>query len=190
MLGSPPMKRAALSIALVAATSSIASAGGYVGIGVGTNALSDSEDRLVEDGRSARVFGGYRFRPMRFGSFAVEAGISGYGIGLKDRTSVVEMDAYQLSLAARFDVPLGSNFDAFGRLGIQHTTAGAENPIYDTSGNGFLVGAGLAYRFDARVGKGAAVSIDYQINKVDLEGERLTTSVTERQWTLGLALSF
>jgi hypothetical protein len=194
MLGSTPMKRAALTLVLVAAMSSVASAGAYVGLGIGTNAVSEGSDRLVEDGRSARVFAGYRFRPLRFGSFALEGGISGYGLGLKDRTSIVEIDALQLSAAARFNVPLSNEFEAFGRLGLQHTSASAENPIYDTSGNGLLVGAGLAYHLNVGIGSGAAISIDYQINKVDLSGDRFQGSsafqVTERQWTLGVSMGF
>ncbi len=194
MLGSPPMKRAALTAALLAATSSVASAGTYVGLGIGTNEVSEGSGRLVDDGRSLRLLAGYRFRPLRFGSFAVEASLDGYGLGLLDRTSVVEIDAYQLSLAGRFNLPLSNNFEAFGRLGLHHTSAGAENPIYDTAGNGFLVGAGIEYRFEAGIGTGASVGIDYQLNKVELSGERFQQGtafdVLERQWTLGVTLGF
>jgi hypothetical protein len=193
MLGSTPMKRAALVVALVAAMSSVASAGTYVGLGIGTNAVSGS-DRIVDDGRSARLVVGYAFRPLKYGTLAVEGSLSGYGLGLKDGDEALPMDAYQISAAARFNVPLSHNFEAFGRLGLHHTTVGADNAIYDTSGNGFLVGAGIAYLFDARIGKGAAVSIDYQLNKVDLEGERFkgaaSLGLVERQWTLGVTLGF
>lgn len=193
MLGSTAMKRAALAVALVAAMSSVAAAGPYVGIGIGTNSVSGS-DRIVDDGRSGRLLVGYAFQPMRYGTFALEGSISGYGLGLKDRDDALPMDAYQLSAAARFNLPLSDNFEAFGRLGLHHTTVSADNPIYDTSGNGFLVGAGIAYRFDARVGKGAAVSVDYQLNKVDLEGERFmgpaSLGLLERQWTIGVTLGF
>jgi hypothetical protein len=188
------MKRAAVTAALLAATSSVATAGAYVGLGIGTNAVSEGSDRLVEDGRSARLLVGYRFRPLRFGTFAAEGSIGGYGLGLKDRTSVVEIDAYQYSAAVRFNLPLPNNFEAFGRLGLQHTTASAENPIYDTSGSGFLVGAGIAYRFDVGIGSGASASVDYQLNKLELSGERFQNGtafdVIERQWTLGVTLGF
>ncbi len=194
MLGSTPMKRAALAVALVAAMSSVATAGTYVGLGIGTNAVSEGSDRLVEDGRSAKVLVGYRFRPMRFGAISLEGTIGGYGLGLKDGTKIVQLDAYQLSAAGRFNLPLSNNFEAFGRLGLQHTTAGGDNPLYDTSGSGFLVGAGIAYLFNVGVGTGAAVSIDYQINRAELSGERFkgptAFSVTERQWTLGVTMSF
>jgi hypothetical protein len=197
MLGSTAMQRAALAVAFLAATSSAATAGTYVGLGIGTNAVgvsTEGTNRLVEDGRSARLFAGYRFRPMRFGAFAIEGALGGYGLGLLDRTSVVEIDAYQLSVGGRFNLPLGSHFEAFGRLGLQHTSAGAENPIYNTSGNGFLAGAGIAYLFNVGIGTGASVSIDYQLNKTELSGERFQGAtafdVTERQWTLGVAIGF
>jgi hypothetical protein len=193
MLDSTAMKRAALVVALVAAMSSVASAGPYVGLGIGTNAVSGS-DRIVDDGRSGRLLVGYSFRPLRYGTLAVEGTIGGYGLGLKDGDEALPMDAYQLSAAVRFNLPLSNNFEAFGRLGLHHTSVGADNSIYDTSGNGFLAGAGIAFLFDARIGKGAAVSIDYQLNKVDLSGERFqgasSLGLVERQWTLGVTLGF
>src|SRR5689334_25410009 len=109
MLGSPPMKRAVLAAALLAASSSAASAGVYVGLGIGTNAASETSDRLVEDGRSARLTVGYRFQPMRYGTFALEGALDGYGLGLKDRTSIVEIDARQVSAAAKFNLPLADH---------------------------------------------------------------------------------
>jgi hypothetical protein len=193
MLGSTPMQRAALAVAFLAATSSAATAGAYVGIGIGTNAVSEGSDRLVDDGRSARLHGGYRFKPMRFGAFAIEGSLGGYGVGLQDST-VRLMDAYQVSLAGRFNLPLGSDFEAFGRLGLQHTTVGGYMPAYDTSGTGFLVGAGIAYLFNIGIGSGAGVSIDYQISKAELSGDRFQAGtafdVIQRQWTLGVSIGF
>jgi opacity protein-like surface antigen len=190
------MMRAALAVALLAATSSAASAGVYVGVGIGTNASTESTDRLVEDGRSARLLVGYRFNPMQFGgAISIEGSFDRYGLGLLDRTSIVGIDANQLSLAAKLNIPLADHFEAFGRLGVQHTSATADvSPIYDTSGNGFLVGAGMEYRFNPGVGSGASLTVDYQINKVTLSGERFAGAsafgVIERQWTLGVALAF
>jgi hypothetical protein len=188
------MKRAALLVAVLATTSSVASAGTYVGLGIGTNALSEDSDRLVEDGRSGRLIVGYRFKPMKRGAFAIEGALGGYGVGLVDRNAPVKLDAYQLSAAVRFNLPIADNFEAFGRLGLQHTTVGGENAIYDTSGNGFLVGLGMAYKLDLSVGSGAWLTIDYQLNKTQLTGERFmgeaALDVLERQWTLGAAFAF
>jgi len=194
MLCSPAMKRAALVAALLAASSSAASAGTYLGIGIGTNGVYEDSERLVEDGRSARLFAGYSFRPMKYGTFSIEGALNGYGLGLRDRTSVVEIDAYQLSAAGKFNVPLANRFEAFGRLGLQHTTAGAANSIYDTSGTGFLAGAGIEYRFTPGIGTGASVLLDYQLSKVTLSGERFqgptAFNILERQWAISAAVAF
>jgi opacity protein-like surface antigen len=124
---------------------------------------------------------------------AIEGAIAGYGVGLQDST-VRLMDAYQISVAGKVSVPLGSNFEAFGRLGLQHTSVGGYMPAYDTSGNGFLLGAGIEYRFDIGFGSGASVTLDYQLAKTELSGERFQAGtafdVVARQWTIGLALGF
>ena len=196
MLGSRPMMRAALAVALLAATSSVATAGTYVGLGLGTNGVYESTDRLLEDGRSFRLFVGYRFRPLQFGgSFAAEGAYTGYGMAINDHSGLVEYNAHQVSAALRFNMPLADHFEGFGRLGLQHTSASAPiSPIYDTSGNGFLIGAGIAYGFNLGIGSGAAVTVDYQLNKATLSGDRFAGSgafgVLERQWTLGMALAF
>lgn len=195
MLCSTAMKRAALAALLLAASSSAASAGTYVGLGIGTNAVSESSDRLVEDGRSARLTVGYSFRPMKYNTtFSLEGALDGYGLGLLDRTSVVEIDAYQLSAAGKLNVPIADRFEAFGRLGLQHTTASAANAIYNTSGTGLLFGAGIEYRFTPGIGSGASLTVDYQLNKVTLSGDRFqgasAFNILERQWTLGAAIAF
>lgn len=188
------MMRVALAAALLAASSSVAAAGTYVGLGIGTNALSDSSDRLVEDGRSARLTVGYSFRPLKYGTFSLEGALDGYGIGLKDRASIVEIDAYQLSAAGKFNLPIADHFEAFGRLGLQHTTASAANAIYDTAGTGLLVGAGFEYRLNIGVGTGASLTVDYQLNKTTLSGDRFqgasAFNILERQWTLGATIAF
>jgi opacity protein-like surface antigen len=189
------MKRAVLAATLLAASSSAAFAGTYVGLGIGSNAVYEGSDRLKKDGRSARLTVGYTFRPMkRNTTFSLEGALGGYGLGLKDRTSIVEIDAYQLSAAGKLNVPLADHFEAFGRLGLQYTTASAANPIYDTEGTGFLVGAGIEYRFTPGIGRGASLTLDYQLNKVTLSGERFqgasAFNILERQWTLGATISF
>lgn len=182
MLGSRPMKRVALALALVAATSSIASAGRYLGVGIGTNAVYESNDQLGDDGRSARLLGG-----MRWGRFSVEGMFSGYGLALADRSGATPMDVYQLSIAGKLNLPLGSNFEAYGRAGLHHTRATGEIDTYDASGSGFLLGAGFEYRVRTGIGSGS-LWVDYQVNKAELTGERFTFDTTTRQWTLGLSV--
>lgn len=183
MLSSTRMMRAALAVAFVAVTSSAASAGTYVGLGIGTNAISDDQDRLVEDGRSGRLLLG-----MRFGQFSIEGMFSGYGVALADQSGNDPMDAYQFSIAGKFNLPLGSGFEAYGRAGLQHTRmSGGAVEDYDVDGNGFLVGAGFEYRLNLGIGSGS-IWVDYQINKAELEGDRFMFDATSRAWTLGLSI--
>lgn len=191
MLGSGAMKRAALALGLVAATSSVAAAGpvpkargGFVGIGVGTNAVSEGTDKLGDDGRSARLLGG-----MRWGRFSIEGMLSGYGLSLADRSGAQQMDAYQISLSGKYNFPLGDQFEVFGRAGVQHTWASGDLPQYDISGNGFLLGAGFEYRVTTGIGSGS-IWVDYQVNKADLSGDLFSFEPTTRQWTLGLTVAF
>jgi opacity protein-like surface antigen len=178
------MKRAVLALALVAATSSIASAGRYLGIGVGTNAVTEGKDQLSNDGRSARLIGG-----MRWGQLSIEGMFSGYGVALADRSGATPLDAYQVSVAGKYNLPLGNAFEAYGRAGLQHTWVSGEVPIYGASGNGFLLGAGFEYRLKTGIASGS-VWVDYQINKAQLTGDRFTYDATTRQWTLGLSVGF
>lgn len=175
--------RAVLAVVFVAATSSAASAGAYVGLGIGTNAISEENDRLTEDGRSGRLILG-----TRFGQFSIEGMLSGYGVALVDQSGNDSMDAYQLSAAGKFNLPLGSGFEAFGKLGIQHTwIGGGSRDDYDVSGRGFLVGAGFEYRLNFGLGSGS-ILVDYTINKAELDGDRFNFDATERAWTLGLSI--
>ncbi|HWU86428.1 MAG TPA: outer membrane beta-barrel protein [Kofleriaceae bacterium] len=178
------MKRAALALALVAATSSVASAGRYLGIGIGTNAVSESSDKLGADGRSARLLGG-----MRWGRFSVEGMFGGFGLALADRSGATPMDAYQLSAAAKYNLPLGDNFEAYGRAGLHHTWASGQLDVYNVSGNGFLAGAGFEYRVATGIGSGS-LWVDYQLSNATLSGDRFTFDTTTRQWTLGLTVAF
>ena len=184
MLGHERMKRAALALALVAATSSVASAGRYVGIGVGTNAVYEGTDKLSEDGRSARLLGG-----MRWGRISAEGQLSGFGLALADRSGATPMDAYQLSIAGKYNVPIGDRFEVYGRAGLMHAWASGELDVYDVSGNGFLLGAGFEYRVTTGIASGS-LWVDYQVNKATLTGDRFEFDATMRQWTLGLSVGF
>ena len=184
MLSPLLMKRAALALALVAASSSMASAGRYIGIGLGTNAVYEGSDQLAEDGRSARLLGG-----MRWGTFSAEAMISRYGLALADRSGATPLMAYQLSGAAKLNLPLGDRFEAFGRAGVQHTTTSGDSTTYAAAGNGILLGGGFEYRLNTGIGAGS-ITVDYQVNKAKLTGERFAFDTVIRQWTLGLTLGF
>src|SRR4026208_1096879 len=113
MLSTAPMSRSVLALVLVAASATAASAGGLVGRGSGTGAASSGDIPYEEDGRSGRLEAGYRF-----GRFSIEGMGSRYGLAL----SGSEWSGTTLALAGKVNFPLGDQFEAFGRLGLQHTT--------------------------------------------------------------------
>ena len=60
---------------------------------------------------------------------------------------------------------------------------------YNWAGNGFLVGAGFAYRLDAVLNR-AAVFVDYTIDHATLENTRDKRDETARTWGLGFTFGF
>ncbi len=184
MLTSCPMNRALAAVMFLAATSSVASAGTYLGLGIGTApAISENTDRLSSDGRSGRFLLG-----MRFARISVEGSVGDYDVLISPAgTAMPYGTAYQASAALKASFPLGNNFEAFGRGGVQHTWINADDGVHDVSGSGYLLGAGFEYRLNLLLGQGS-IFVDYQYNKAKLEGDRLAFDASTRMWTLGLTL--
>ncbi len=182
------MVRAAL-VVIVLAGSSVAHAGGYLGLGIGTSpSVGSDKDQFEADGRSARLLLG-----SRFGQVSVEGGIGGFGIlqvnsphpGLNPLGTM-----YQASLAVKASLPLSDGFEVFGKAGVAHTwlSASDKDPTFDADGNGLLLGGGAEYRFKPSMVGSAPIFIDYQFNKTGLTGDRFDTSASYRMWTLGFSV--
>ncbi|HEU0031675.1 MAG TPA: outer membrane beta-barrel protein [Kofleriaceae bacterium] len=180
------MKRACLTVMLLAALSGTASANGYLGLGIGTSpAMSETPDRLEADGRSLKALVG-----TRIGQVSIEGSLGGYGTLLENQVGdyVSYGTAYQAALAAKVSLPLGSGFEVFGKGGLHHSWISADrNEEKDVSGNGLLLGAGFEYRFNAGVA-GASLFIDYQYSKQNLTGDTLHFDGNTRVWTLGFTV--
>lgn len=187
------MKRAVLAVALVAGSSGAATAGGYVGLGLGTGpALDRSNDNTVltsdaieSDGRSARLIGGFRF-----GQFAVEAALGGFDAAMQLNTgdSYYSTRIYQGSLSGKYNHPLGDGFEAYGRLGIQRTSLSLDGDSrFDADGTGLMLGAGIEYRIKLT---GVSVWVDYQYSRASLDGELVKGDLSARMWTIGATLGF
>jgi len=184
------MKRACLVATVLLASTQLATAGGYAGLGIGTSpAISDDNDALGAGSRSLRALLG-----SRWNNFALEGAFSGYEVSsVPGSSNRGTFDAYQASVAGKLSFPLGSGFEVFGRLGLQRTWLNSSSApayaIYEVAGNGFLVGGGFEYRFSAGPA-GASVFVDYQVNHAKLSGEREEYDFTARGWTLGVTLGF
>ncbi|MCW5804439.1 MAG: outer membrane beta-barrel protein [Deltaproteobacteria bacterium] len=168
---------------LVAVSSHVAEAGGYLGLGVGTSPSINSEHdtRFTTNGRSAKLLGG-----MRWGQWSVEGAVGGVELSLFSNSRAV-LDLYQAQLAGRFSLPLGSGFEAYGRAGVQHAWLSSDNPMIDMQGSGLLVGAGFEYRINLAVGSGS-IFVDYTYAKSNLEGHQNTYDLNTRMWTLGITV--
>jgi hypothetical protein len=178
------MKRACLVATLVLASTPLATAGGYIGIGIGTSPAmtDDSADlNLAADGRSGRLLVG-----SRWGQISFEGALGKYDVLSPGRQP---FELYQGSIAGKASFPLGNGFEAFGRLGLQRTWL--VNPIgsFDKDGNGFLLGGGFEYKFDVAPTR-LSLFVDYQYNAANLDGDRGPVDVSSRMWTLGVTLGF
>ena len=177
--------RSLLAVAIVAATASAASAGTYLGLGIGTaaSASGDITNTTSDGNRTGRVLGGFQF-----GRFSVEGAVSRYGID-KDRT--VPYQGTRLGVAGKYSLPLGDQFEAFGRLGLQRTWLNTDGAYVDYVGNGLLLGAGFEYRLNV-AGTGASLFVDYEYARTGLVNQRdMKTTKDEGigMWTLGATIA-
>lgn len=177
------MNRACLVAATLVALSGTASAG-YIGLGIGSQPALNDQGQIAATSRSGKLLAG-----SRWGRFSLEGALGGFGISRAAPGSIEFGNAYQLSLSGKFNLPLGNNFEAFGRVGLQHTWLDAEEVVYETEGNGFLVGAGIEYRLDVGVA-GASVFFDYQINRAALKGDYQSYDLTSRMFAIGATVGF
>jgi Outer membrane protein beta-barrel domain len=184
------MKRAGLAVVTLAALTGSASAGTYLGLGIGTSpAVSEQTDRLESGSRSGKLLLG-----TRFGNVAVEGSLGGFDMLIADQAGTLKTfgSTYQAAIAGKLSVPLGNNFEAFGRAGIHHTWIDTDVDANAVSGNGLLLGAGIEYRLNLIVGQGS-IFMDYQYSRATLEGTdkfvgNKAFDSSYRMWTLGLTV--
>lgn len=186
------MKRPALAVALVTASTGFASAGGYIGLGIGTApAINVSNEEMHRDfsgdGRSARLIGGFRF-----GRFAIEGSYGGadHGLQLEPNGTYYPIALRQLSLSGKYNLPLSDGFEAYGRLGLQRTSLTLDgDDRFDANGSGLMAGIGMEYRVPVA---GASIWIDYQYSRSSLENDSGLTKmdIHSRVWTLGATIGF
>jgi hypothetical protein len=172
---------AVVSAVVLASMGSVASAGGYVGLGVGTAPSRDTQTSFVPDGRSGRLLVGHRI-----GMFAVEGDVTGYSL-LAQSTPYSSVSA---AVSGKLALPLGNNIEAFGRAGLERSWLSSNGPKMSTfSGDGYLLGAGLAYRLDLGLA-GGSLWLDYTRHADTLAGDAggKTFDQSNAMWTMGLTV--
>lgn len=177
------MTRLALAAVLLAATATTASAGTYVGLGIGTSPATSGDVSMGENGRSGRLQLGYRIGPL-----SIE------GVGGRADLARADGASYQwttLGLAGRVSHGLGSGFEVFGRLGYQRTSIEQSGGFDSFAGDGLMFGGGFEYRLNLLVASGS-LFVDYNVERATLAREGVNGmqyDLTARVWTLGAILS-
>lgn len=182
--------RSLLAVALVAASASAASAGTYLGLGIGTAARPSGDLPMTtgDGSRTGRAIAGYSFG-LSVGHLSIEATASRYG---ELRRNAYQYDGTMLAAALKYSYPLGNNFEAFGRAGLERTWLSTDpTNLPDYVGNGWLLGAGFEYRFDVAA-TGASVFVDYEHSSTNLVNQSaMSNEVGESVgiWMLGATVS-
>ena len=183
MLRGRRMNRACLVAACLVTLSGTASAG-YLGLGIGSVPAVSDDAQFQASSRSGRLIAG-----SRWGRFSLEGALGGFGVSRRESLASEIGDAYQLSVAAKLNLPLGDNFEVFGRFGLARTWLDVEETAFAAEGDGFLVGAGLEYRIDVGVA-GASIFADYQVSRADMENDFQGYDLTTRMFTIGATVGF
>jgi len=181
------MRTALVAAVTLASLTSVASAGTYIGLGVGSEARGSSDRGGIEgstDGyeRSGRLMVGFGI----LSKVAIEAQASRFDITFDN----YGYDATQLAIAGKLSLPIGNNFEFFAKGGLQRTSlTGGNGYQYDSAGTGLLLGGGFEYRLNLGV-TSASVFVDYQRSSTSyLNNYGLEFEASSGMWTLGATVS-
>jgi len=183
VLDNAPMTRLAIAAALLVASTSAASAGTYLGIGIGTSADGslDGGDTIEGAGRSGRLMLG-----SRFGKLSVEGQAGRFDMMFTGIT----YQSTEVGVGLKVNIPLGDNFELFGKGGVQRTWLSAEvSPMYDAAGNGWFLAGGVEYRLNLGV-TAASLVLDYQHASTTFSRSAMAEfDGSAAMWTLGATVS-
>jgi hypothetical protein len=190
------MLRALLVATLLAASGPTASAGIYLGLGIGTapsTSVSSNTNQASTpistdgNGRSARFLLG-----ERLGRFSIEGDVDHYGLLLND----APFDAWDAAILLKYSQPIGNGFELFGKGGLVHTwiTSGGGAPsganLLSSSGDGWVLGAGIEYRINLILA-GCSIFVDYELgsSKFGVDNTQQTYDQTTGMAMLGATVS-
>jgi hypothetical protein len=190
------MRRAIIfAAAWLLAVTGRAHAGGYLGIGVHSEAGLGGD--LASNFSSAGHSGGQLVLGTRIYRLALEGTLG--GTGLTSTTALgnyMDYDALSAGVDGKYFVPLtmGGALEAFGKLGLQRTwlrTASLDSSNLAQSGDSWAAGIGLQYSFSVAMVAGGAVLLDYTYQDLALQdpGQR-SLDGNVRTLSLGLQLGF
>ena len=178
------------SLALVLGIAATAHAGGYVALGVGSDASLDGAvgDAYTADGSdNARLSFGQRTGPI-----AIEASL--FGTGLQDAAGT-DHSTLALGVDLKYFIRLTGPIEGYGRIGLNKTwlrdSAGDQPSL---SGRGYDFGGGLQYSFRLLPLGDAAIWVDFTHQTMSLYGDATSaqTALTgsAEMLTLGVSVGF
>ncbi|HEY3805408.1 MAG TPA: outer membrane beta-barrel protein [Kofleriaceae bacterium] len=173
--------RSLLVVSMIAAAGSIASAGPYIGIGIGTGpSLSNNTIASPEQtSRSGRLLLGYSFH-VPVGRLSIEGEANTFDLDLNG----VPMSSTMGGFGLKYSFPLGSGFEVFGRGGLQRTWL--SNGVYAGDGDGYYLGAG----FELRIPIFGSVFVDYERQAATIDSSTSTTyDESAGMFTLGATVN-
>jgi hypothetical protein len=173
--------RSLLVVSMIAATGSIASAGPYIGLGIGTGPSLDN-DKIVspeQTSRSGRLLFGYSFH-LPIGRLSIEGEANRFDFTLNGDP----MSSTMAGAGLKYSFPLGSGFEVFGRGGLQRTWL--SDGVYAGDGNGYYLGAG----FELRIPVFGSVFVDYERQSATIDSSTSTTyDQSAGMFTLGATVN-
>ncbi len=180
------MRTALVTAVTLASLTSVASAGTYIGLGIGSEARGDAE----ANGQSIGTMDGYErsgrlMLGQRISKLSVEGQLSRFDQGL----GVGTYEGTQAAILAKLSLPLGSGFEFFAKGGLQRTWLNHSEPALDAAGSGLIFGGGFEYRLDLTV-TSASIFVDYQRASSDFSSDYpMQWEGTSSMWTLGATVS-
>ena len=173
------MKSLPVVALVLAATTSAAHAGGYVGLGVGDGIAATGDFDYTAEGRTFKLIGGFAL-----GKLAIEGSAQRAPVFMNAKGR--EYSLLQLGVAGKYSYPLSDGFELYGKLGLNRISLGAQDQSgLDGTGNGLLAGGGIEYRSKLPV----TFWVDYTLTNATIVIEGYHDSdLTTRQWMLGASL--
>ena len=190
------MRTLLASIALLTLTAQTVHAGGYLSVGLGSDALlgGDLENHFNTNDLSInRLAIGYRIS-----AFAIEGAMT--GADLRATSSQIlgqssggdEFSTTSLGVDVKYYVGIAGSVEGYARGGINKTwlTAGSGiDTALDYQGRSYAIGGGLQYTFRLLPAVGGAVWIDYHRQMLDLsDGQQPSIGGTADMFTIGVSV--
>jgi hypothetical protein len=173
----PDIMRSLLVAALVVGSSSVATAGTYVSLGVGGAPSGQGELNVAAASGTSKVTQQRVALGTSFGRIAIEATLGRFGIGAGD--------AVVAGVHGRISVPLDGHFGAYGRVGVERAWLSDLEARFGDSADGLAAGLGLEYKLSMPILGQASVWAEGSQDQWNLADQ---TKGGVRMWTVGLTL--